>query len=64
MVLWDESLQAVIVDPGCYTDAELGTVRSFIEENHLEVKAIWLTHAHFDHIYGVSSFASEYKVPV
>ncbi|MBQ4286746.1 MAG: MBL fold metallo-hydrolase [Bacteroidales bacterium] len=64
MVLWDESLQAVIVDPGCYTDAELGIVRRFIGENHLEVKAIWLTHAHFDHIYGVSALASEYKVPV
>ena len=64
MVLWDESLQGVIVDPGCYDEAELGLIRGFVDQNHLEIKAIWLTHGHFDHIYGVSALASGYGVPV
>ena len=64
MVLWDESLQGGIVDPGCYDEAELGLIRGFVDQNHLEIKAIWLTHGHFDHIYGVSALASGYGVPV
>lgn len=64
ILLWDSSSQAVIVDPGCYDDAELEILRGFIRENRLDVKAIWLTHGHFDHIFGVAALASEYGVTV
>ena len=33
MVLWDESRQGVIVDPGCYDEAELGLIRDYVDQN-------------------------------
>ncbi len=55
-LVWDESLEAVIIDPGCYRPSEAPELSRFIEENKLKLKAIWLTHGHFDHICGVASF--------
>ena len=55
-LVWDESLEAVLIDPGCYRPSEAPELSRFIEENKLKLKAIWLTHGHFDHICGVASF--------
>ena len=54
--MWDEMLEAVLIDPGCYDPSEVGTVKEVVSENKLTLKAIWLTHGHFDHIFGVTSF--------
>jgi len=65
ILMWTEdSSDAVIVDPGCCTPEEMAEITSTIEDNKLVVKAIWLTHAHFDHIYGVSELQKKYNVPV
>ena len=51
-LLWDqESREAVVVDPGEGSDAILAE----IERLELRVSAIWLTHAHIDHVLGVSA---------
>ncbi len=63
-VAWDESKQAVIVDPSCYEEVEREKLAAFIEENALKPIYILLTHAHFDHIFAVSHFADKYKIPV
>ncbi len=63
-VAWDESKQAVIVDPSCYTDVEREKLAGFISSEGLKPVYILLTHAHFDHIFAVSHFADKYKVPV
>lgn len=55
-LVWDDRLETVIVDPGCYDSSEVRALKDFVEEKHLTVKAIWLTHGHFDHIFGVASF--------
>jgi len=61
-VLWDESMQGVVVDAGCCVPAENKKLLSFIDENGICIKAVWLTHAHFDHIAGVSLVCQKYSV--
>jgi len=36
-------------------------IDKFIEENHLELKSIFLTHTHFDHIVDLSQFQKKYN---
>ncbi|MCD8313662.1 MAG: MBL fold metallo-hydrolase, partial [Bacteroidales bacterium] len=64
IVAWDESMKAVIVDPGCYTDDEISQLEDFIASRDLHPVYVLLTHAHFDHIFGVSAVAAKYRVPV
>ncbi|WP_437760875.1 MBL fold metallo-hydrolase [Sorangium sp. So ce1389] len=49
--------EAVIVDPGCFSEREQQTIVDYIEENKLSVKHLLLTHAHVDHFYGSAFFA-------
>lgn len=63
-IIWDDSGKAAIVDPGCYVPDEVNALTGYIKEHGLAVEKIMLTHAHFDHIYGVRELADLYKVPV
>lgn len=63
-VLSDGGGSCVIVDPGCYTPSEVQSVREYISGKGLSPAAIWLTHAHFDHIFGVAGLREEYGIPV
>lgn len=54
-LLWDDTREGVVVDPGFDGDAELSRFRNFLKENDIRLKEIWLTHGHFDHILGVSA---------
>ncbi len=63
-VAWDQSLEAVIVDPGCISAAELSSLEDFISSAGLHPVLIVLTHAHFDHIFGVADLVRKYGVPV
>ena len=45
----EETKETVIVDPANLSKAMIG----YIEEEELVIKAILLTHAHFDHIMGI-----------
>lgn len=61
---WDEEGSCVAIDPSFYDDEEKAAVLDMLRKENLTLKAIWLTHAHFDHIYGVAALQSEYSVPV
>lgn len=61
-VLTDPSGETIVVDPGCYTQAEKEQLKEFLTP--LKVKAILLTHAHLDHIFGVAYLKRHYDVPV
>lgn len=51
-ILWDESKECVIVDPGCQTDNEKERLRKFIAANELIPVKLLNTHGHFDHVMG------------
>lgn len=58
-VVWDsQTLDAVIIDPGCYYPQEEQTLKQFVEDNKLNINHILNTHLHFDHIFG-NNFAEE-----
>jgi len=60
-LLWDAaSSDAVFVDPGDNGDALADVVRT----RELNLAAIWLTHAHIDHIGGVAGLKRHFDVPV
>ncbi len=61
---WDETLEAIITDPGCNSASELSKLTDFISAKGLKIKYIALTHGHFDHIYGVSALTRLYGCPV
>lgn len=61
-VLFDQTKECVIVDPGCYTPQEKETLKNYIISNELTVKNIISTHSHIDHVLGNSYVAKEFNV--
>jgi glyoxylase-like metal-dependent hydrolase (beta-lactamase superfamily II) len=51
-ILFDDTKECVIIDPGCYDTDEREQLTSFIRDNKLVVKALWNTHCHIDHVLG------------
>lgn len=49
VVFDDETFEALVIDPSIGTES----VFTFIQRKNLAVKQILITHAHFDHFYGV-----------
>ena len=63
-VVWNAARECVIVDPGALSLREQERFAEYISEEGLEVKAILLTHGHFDHIFGLKDAAARWPVPV
>lgn len=59
-VVYNENQDCVIIDPG----ANGQKVAKYIEQNELNLKAILLTHGHFDHIGAVDYLYSKYQCPI
>ena len=51
-VLWDETGECVIIDPGCHSDSEKDRLMKFIDNENLKPVKLLNTHGHFDHIMG------------
>jgi len=51
-IVWDETGECVLFDPGCYTQSERDTLCRFIEENNLRPVRLINTHCHLDHVFG------------
>ncbi|MBL7828109.1 MAG: MBL fold metallo-hydrolase [Saprospiraceae bacterium] len=51
-VVWDETRECVIFDPGCYFKEEEVLLRNFIEEHQLKPVRLINTHCHLDHVFG------------
>lgn len=56
----DDNNESLIIDPGDAAETIIG----YITQNNLIVKAILLTHAHFDHIGAVDELVNKYSIPV
>lgn len=61
-VLYDETKEAVIIDPGCYEQAERDTLDQFIAGHQLQVKVLLNTHCHIDHVLGNDYVKDTYQV--
>ncbi len=59
-VLRSNDGDAVIIDPG----ADAAYIAKYIETQNLSVKAIWLTHGHYDHIAAVEVLKQQFNCPV
>lgn len=51
-VVWDESKEAVVIDCGCYYEAEKQAFKQFVADNGLKIVRLLDTHLHFDHVFG------------
>ena len=63
-VVSDDAGFCAFIDPGCYDQDELSRVTGYVQRHGLKPICIMLTHAHFDHIYGMTALAKEYGIPV
>lgn len=63
-ILYDETKEAVIIDPGCYEQGERGLLNNFITGNGLKVSKLINTHCHIDHVLGNSFVKSSFGVPL
>lgn len=61
-VLYNESNECIIIDPGCYFDAEKEELKNFIDNHQLQPKLLLNTHCHLDHVFGNKFIAEEYKL--
>lgn len=60
MVINEETKEAIVIDPAQRPKKML----DYAEEKGLNIKAILLTHGHFDHILGIDDFLKVYDIPV
>jgi hydroxyacylglutathione hydrolase len=60
LVVDDETNHAVIVDPGGESQRLLGE----IDRSKATLDAIWITHAHVDHVGSIASVKERWNVPV
>lgn len=60
LVVDDSSGRAALVDPG----AEGGRLVEMVRAAGVTLEAIWLTHAHVDHIGGIAAVKRAYDVPI
>ena len=60
LIINEETKELVIIDPATCPDY----VVSHIKSNGYLPKAIFLTHAHFDHVMGIDGWVKEFDIPV
>ncbi|VAW54949.1 Hypothetical metal-binding enzyme, YcbL homolog [hydrothermal vent metagenome] len=60
-LLWcDQTLEAVLVDPG----GDIKLLLSAVKKKQLNLKAIWLTHGHLDHVGGCAELLTHLHLPI
>ncbi|MBX9784860.1 MAG: MBL fold metallo-hydrolase [Chitinophagaceae bacterium] len=51
-LLYNETGDTIMIDPGCYFPEERDVLQKFITQNRLEPKLLLNTHCHLDHVFG------------
>lgn len=63
-VVYDETGECVIIDPGCFDAAEKQELKNFIEKEGLKPKHLLNTHCHIDHVLGNRFVSVEWQLPL
>ena len=63
-VLYDNTKECVIIDPGCYDESERNRLVEFIESRELTPVRLINTHCHIDHIFGNKFVSEKYNLPL
>ena len=61
-LLYDETNEAVIIDPGCYSSSEQIELVNFVTKNNLKVVKLLNTHCHIDHVLGNNFVCKKFNV--
>ena len=61
-ILYNEFNDCIIIDPGCYFDAEKEELVAFLTKNNLTPKILLNTHCHLDHVFGNKLVAEKYNL--
>jgi hydroxyacylglutathione hydrolase len=62
-VLFDETRECVIIDPGMYDAEEENELKNFIESENLKPVKLLNTHCHIDHIFGNRFVLNTFQIP-
>lgn len=63
-LLYDETKECIIIDPGCYDREEQKELADFISSKNLKPVLLVNTHCHVDHVLGNAFVAEQYKLIV
>jgi glyoxylase-like metal-dependent hydrolase (beta-lactamase superfamily II) len=63
-LLYDETKEALVIDPGCYEKQEKGELLDFITKNDLSPVKLINTHCHIDHVLGNAFVKSTFDIPL
>ncbi len=60
IIISDEHKNTIIIDPG----ASFDKIENYIDSNELNLQAVLLTHAHYDHMYSILEIKDKYNPEV
>ena len=63
-IIYDETLECIIIDPGCSNPDEEQELLNFIAQQNLKPKLLVNTHCHIDHILGNALISSTFDLPL
>jgi glyoxylase-like metal-dependent hydrolase (beta-lactamase superfamily II) len=63
-LLYDETKECVIIDPGCYTTEEQDHLKKVIERESFIMVGLLNTHCHIDHVLGNAFVNNTYNLPL
>lgn len=64
ILIWDETNQGLLIDPGFCSKEEFNLFNDFVQKNHISISNIVLTHGHYDHVAGVKTSIHNFSVKV
>ncbi len=61
-IIWDDSKESILIDPGCSNTNEEEMLKTFIQQEGLKPVKLLNTHCHIDHVLGNYFCANHYKL--
>lgn len=61
-IVFDETKECMIIDPGCYDKGEKAALLNFIDKNNLIPVQLLNTHCHIDHVLGNYMISNNYEL--